>query len=85
GLLNAIVPADQLEQTGWDWATKLAKGPVFAMGISKRDFNKAMLANLEEVLDYEAHNQEIAGSGQDHKEGLAAFTEKREPNYTKKS
>ena len=84
GLLNAIVPANQLEQVALDWATKLAKGPIYAMGISKRDFNKAVLPNLEEVLDYEAHNQEIAGSGPEHKEGLAAFTEKREPNYTKK-
>ncbi len=84
GLLNAIVPADQLEQTAWDWATKLAKGPVGAMGLSKRDFNKALLPNLEEVLDYETHIQEIAGSGADHKEGLAAFTEKRNPNYTNK-
>jgi len=34
-------------------------------------------------LDYEAHNQEIAGLGTDHKEGLAAFLEKREPDYIK--
>ncbi len=83
GLLNAVVPAEELEAKAWDWATKLAKGPVGAMGLSKRDFNKAMLPNLEEVLDYEAHTQEIAGEGADHKEGLAAFLEKREPKYFK--
>lgn len=83
GLLNAVAPADQLEQTSWDWATKLANGPVNAIGLTKRDFNKALLPHLEEVLDYEAHTQEIAGLGPDHKEGLAAFTEKREPNYKK--
>lgn len=83
GLLNAVVPASQLEQTSWDWAKKLAYGPVNAMGLTKRDFNKALLPHLEEVLDYEAHTQEIAGLGSDHKEGLAAFTEKREPNYKK--
>lgn len=81
GLLNAVVPAEQLEQTAWDWAAKLAKGPTYAMGISKRAFNKAVLSNLEEVLDYEAHNQEVAAQGPDHKEGLAAFLEKREPKY----
>jgi 2-(1,2-epoxy-1,2-dihydrophenyl)acetyl-CoA isomerase len=53
------------------------------MGISKRDFNKAILPNLEEVLDYEAHNQDVASKGPDHKEGLAAFLEKREPKYMK--
>lgn len=83
GLLNAIVPAEELEKTAWDWATKLAKGPTYAMGISKRDFNKAVLANLEDVLDYEAHNQEVAANGPDHKEGLAAFLEKREAKYMK--
>jgi len=83
GLLNALVPAEELETKAWDWASRLAKGPAGAMGISKRDFNKAMLPNLEEVLDYEAHNQEIAGGGTDHKEGLAAFLEKREPKYFK--
>jgi 2-(1,2-epoxy-1,2-dihydrophenyl)acetyl-CoA isomerase len=83
GLLNALVPTEELEAKAWNWANKLAKGPVGAMGLSKRDFNKTMLTNLEEVLDYEAHNQEIAGGGADHKEGLAAFLEKREPKYFK--
>lgn len=83
GLLNAVVPAEDLEKTAWDWATKLSSGPTYAMGISKRDFNKAVLGNLEDVLDYEAHNQEVASQGPDHKEGLAAFLEKREPKYRK--
>jgi 2-(1,2-epoxy-1,2-dihydrophenyl)acetyl-CoA isomerase len=83
GLLNAVVPAEQLAQTAQDWALRLANGPVYAMGLTKRDFNKAVLPNLEAVLDYEAHNQEIAGQGSDHKEGLAAFVEKRAPDYPK--
>ena len=83
GLLNALLPAQELEAKAWDWASRLANGPVSAMGLAKRDFNKAMLPNLEEVLDYEAHNQEIAGQGADHKEGLAAFLEKREAKYRK--
>jgi len=83
GLLNALVPAEELEATAWAWADRLAQGPVGAMGLAKRDFNKAMLPNLEEVLDYESHNQEIAGVGADHKEGLAAFLEKRAAKYTK--
>ena len=83
GLLNAVVPAEELEKSAWDWATRLAKGPTYAMGISKGDFNKAIIPNLEEVLDYEAHNQDVAANGPDHKEGLSAFLEKREPKYMK--
>jgi 2-(1,2-epoxy-1,2-dihydrophenyl)acetyl-CoA isomerase len=82
GLINAVVPGDALASTAWEWATRLAKGPVKAMGLAKRDFNKAILPNLQEVLDYEAHNQEIAGLGADHQEGLEAFLEKREPKYS---
>lgn len=81
GLVNRVVPAADLPAASAAWAAELAKGPVHAMGYAKRDFNKAILSNLEEVLDYEAHIQEIAGSGADHQEGLAAFREKREAKY----
>jgi 2-(1,2-epoxy-1,2-dihydrophenyl)acetyl-CoA isomerase len=40
-----------------------------------------VLPNLESVLDYEAHLQEIAGRSADHKEGVAAFIEKRTPKF----
>ncbi len=82
GLVNRVVPADELAQAAADWAAALARGPIHAMGLSKRDFNKAVLPNLEDVLDYEAHNQEIAGKRPEHREGIAAFREKRTPNYT---
>ncbi|KAA3646613.1 MAG: 2-(1,2-epoxy-1,2-dihydrophenyl)acetyl-CoA isomerase [Chloroflexi bacterium] len=81
GLANRLAAADELGDAAKAWATELAKGPVKAMGLAKRDFNKAHLSNLEEQLDYEAHIQEIAGQGPDHKEGLAAFLEKREADY----
>lgn len=82
GLVNRVVPVDELPAAATAWACELAKGPIHAMGYTKRDFNKAILSNLEEVLDYEAHVQEIAGNGGDHREGLGAFREKREAKYT---
>ena len=85
GLVNAVVPAEELRATAMQWAAKLATGPTEAIGLTKRDFNRAVLPNLDEVLDYEAHNQEIAGRGRDHAEGLAAFVEKRDPDYVKAS
>lgn len=81
GLVNRLVPSDELPAAAWAWAAELARGPVNAMGLAKRDFNRAVLANLEQVLDYEAHIQDIAGKGPDHQEGLQAFLEKREPVY----
>jgi 2-(1,2-epoxy-1,2-dihydrophenyl)acetyl-CoA isomerase len=83
GLLNAVVAPDKLDEEAAAWAVRLADGPVNAMGLTKRDFNKAILPKLEEQLDYEAHVQDIAGKGPDHAEGLVAFLEKRDPDYRK--
>ncbi|MEJ2264925.1 MAG: enoyl-CoA hydratase-related protein [Anaerolineales bacterium] len=81
GLVNRLVPAGKLGDEAAAWAAQIAQGPLRAMGLAKRDFNKAVLGNLEQVLDYEAHNQDIAGRGDEHKEGLQAFIEKRSPTY----
>ena len=75
------MPAAELQEKAFEWAAQLASGPVGAMGLAKRDFNHAVLGNLEQVLDYEAHIQEIAGRGDEHKEGVQAFLEKRTPQY----
>ena len=81
GLVNRVVPAAELSQRAFEWASLLALGPVHAFGLSKRAFNKAVLGNLEQVLDYEAHIQDIASRGVEHKEGVRAFLEKRSPQF----
>lgn len=81
GLVNRVVPAAELENQTADLAATLARGPIRAMGLTKRAFNKAVLPHLEEVLDYEAHIQDIAGRGEEHKEGVRAFLEKRPASY----
>jgi 2-(1,2-epoxy-1,2-dihydrophenyl)acetyl-CoA isomerase len=82
GLVNRVAPDEELEEQAAAWAQELALGPIHAMGLAKRAFNKAVLGNLETVLDYEAHLQEIAGQGAEHQEGIKAFLEKRAPNFT---
>ena len=81
GLVNRVVKADQLVEESFSMAAQLAAGPIHAMGLAKRAFNKAVLPDLERVLDYEAHLQEIAGRSREHREGLQAFIEKRSPNF----
>jgi 2-(1,2-epoxy-1,2-dihydrophenyl)acetyl-CoA isomerase len=81
GLVNRVVPATELNRQAEEWARTLAEGPVQAMGLAKRDFNKAILGKLKEVLDYEAHIQEIAGKRLEHQEGVQAFLSKRKPNF----
>jgi len=81
GLVNRLADAGELKDAAWQWARQLAQGPVQAMGLTKRDFNKAVFGNLESVLDYEAHIQEIAGARGEHREGVSAFLEKRRPDF----
>ena len=82
GLVNRLAPVAELEAQAFQWAAALAQGPVGAMGLAKRAFNKAIYPNLEQALDYEAHLQEIASQGAELQEGARAFLEKRPPNFT---
>jgi 2-(1,2-epoxy-1,2-dihydrophenyl)acetyl-CoA isomerase len=80
GAVNKVVPLDQLEKETRMVAEKLAKGPK-GIGLAKRAINRALYADLESTLNYEAYMQEIAGSTEDYKEGLKAFSEKRKPQF----
>lgn len=81
GLVNRVVSADSLADEAFAWAAQLAQGPLRAMGLAKRAFNHAVLGNLEQTLDYEAHLQEIAGGSPEHAEGMRAFLEKRPARF----
>jgi 2-(1,2-epoxy-1,2-dihydrophenyl)acetyl-CoA isomerase len=81
GLVNRLSPSAELHTSALQMAKALAMGPIHSMGLAKRDFNKAIYPQLEQVLDYEAHNQEIARMGAEHKEGVRAFVEKRAPEW----
>lgn len=63
------------------WAQELARGPREAFAAGKQAFNQAILPNLEEVLNYEGSLQEKAGRSAEHREGVAAFFEKRATKF----
>ena len=81
GLVNRLVPHDQLMETAVAWAGSLASGPTLAFGLTKRAMHKAWGMSLAEALDYEAHLQEICGRSHDNQEGVQAFLEKRPPQF----
>jgi 2-(1,2-epoxy-1,2-dihydrophenyl)acetyl-CoA isomerase len=62
-------------------ARRLANGPTRALGYAKRLINTAEDETLADSLAREADLQELAGRTADHAEGVAAFTEKREPRF----
>jgi len=82
GLVNKVVPPAELESATRELALRLAKGPTKAIGLAKRAMNRALSMDLEELLEYETHGQEIAGASAYYKEGVAAFTGKRQANFT---
>ena len=61
--------------------SNLASGPQEAFAAGKQAFNHAILPNLEEILNYEGILQDEAGKSAEHREGVAAFLEKRKPDY----
>jgi 2-(1,2-epoxy-1,2-dihydrophenyl)acetyl-CoA isomerase len=81
GLLNKVVSQDKLMDETLAFAERLAAGPSLAYGLTKRAVNRAVFPDIEELLEYEASLQEIAGRSDDFEEGVKAFIEKREPAY----
>ena len=81
GLVAAVVPADRLADAARELAERLASGPTRAIGLTKRLIAGAEDASLSDSLAAEAALQEVAGRTDDHAEGVAAFTEKRDPAF----
>jgi len=80
GAVNVVVPLNQLERDTRVLAERLAKGPM-GIRLAKRAMNRALVADLDTALDYEAHIQEIVAASEDFKEGVDAFYEKRPARF----
>ena len=81
GLVNQVVPDDQLAAATKKLADKLAGLPTRAIGLTKRAINASWRADLETQLDYEAMLQTTAGQTHDPREGVTAFLEKRPAQF----
>ena len=81
GLASKVVPADQLQATAREWAEKLAQGPTFAIGMSKRLLNRSLESSFDTALEEEAMAQMLVTQSDDTKEGMLAFMERRAPKF----
>lgn len=77
GLINKVVPANQLDEAVKIYTDYFANAPTKSIGLIKKMLNKSTTSTLDEMLEYEAYCQQIAGTSEDHKEGVQAFLEKR--------
>jgi enoyl-CoA hydratase/carnithine racemase len=81
GLINRVMPADELDGFVDNWAATLAAGPPLALSMTKTLLRDSLASSLDEALENEARCQSVNFASQDTNEALAAFTEKREPTY----
>ena len=81
GLVSEVIEADSFPARLAERAAGLAAGPTQAIAATKRLFDQAATATLEEQLEREAEAQAKATQTADFREGVAAFGEKREPRF----
>ncbi len=81
GLYNRVVAADELINATRELATRLAKGPAFALMMTKEMLNREMDVSLDTALEWEAQAQATCMQHPDYREAYEAFVEKREPKF----
>ena len=81
GIVNAVAPLEKLDALVKTYTDYYVKAPTKAIGLIKRMLNKSQGSTLEEMLEYETYCQDIAGATKDHKLGVQAFLEKRNPEF----
>ena len=81
GMIYRVVPGDQLANEAMSLATHLAAMPTKGLGYTKHALNASMGNNLEKQLEVEEAMQSEAGRTWDFEEGVAAFREKRKPEF----
>jgi enoyl-CoA hydratase/carnithine racemase len=81
GLANRVVPHEQLMDTTLELATKLARGPIYAMALTKQLVHHAYQQSLAEHMTLASRAQALSRQTEDHREGVRAFLEKRQPMF----
>ncbi|MEU6883385.1 enoyl-CoA hydratase-related protein [Streptomyces sp. NPDC046712] len=81
GLVNRVVPAEELEKTAREWAERLAQGPTRALALTKQLVNASLDSDRSAAFAAEAAAQEINMTTRDANEGVASFVERRTPRY----
>jgi enoyl-CoA hydratase len=81
GLINKIVPAELLIFETLHFAAEIAKQSPVAIKLAKESVLNAFNSSLDEGLIFERKNFYLTFASEDQKEGMAAFVEKRAPDF----
>ncbi|HKQ72506.1 MAG TPA: enoyl-CoA hydratase [Blastocatellia bacterium] len=82
GLVNRVVASESLSSQVAEIASRIAHGPLTSYRYMKANVNLAAATDFRTMLDREAETHLRCGMTEDHKEGVRAFMEKRQPNFT---
>jgi 2-(1,2-epoxy-1,2-dihydrophenyl)acetyl-CoA isomerase len=81
GIVNRVLPLEQLDAFVDEWARTLAAGPPLALSMTKTLLHASSMASMEQAVEDEARCQALNFSTNDTQEALAAFAEKRDPVF----
>ncbi|NYT78831.1 enoyl-CoA hydratase [Alcaligenaceae bacterium] len=84
GMINWVVPSDELQSQTRKMAERLAQGPTHAYGNTKRLILQSLNTSMETQLQAEAESFGDCTATDDWVEGVTAFKEKRKPHFTGK-
>lgn len=82
GLVNAVVPADELDDATGTVVAAIAGGPPIALSMTKRELDNASMSSLAHALEIEALAQTVNVHTDDLREALLAYVERRPPIFT---
>lgn len=81
GLINQVVPSDQLQKRALEFANRLADGATWAISIVKQGINRGLSGHLMGEIDWAVYMQSICLKTEDCIEGIKAFKKKRKANF----
>lgn len=81
GIVNRVVPADELDSFVAGWAAQLAAGPPLALSLTKTMLNHSTMVSMDQALEDEARSQNVNFATKDFQEAVAAFLQKRPPSF----
>ena len=82
GLVNRVVPHDDLMSAAREWAERLAQGPTLAIGMTKRMLTNELGMDLVAAIEAEVQAQALLLMGNDHRVFYEAFRAKQKPAWT---